>query len=286
MEPSALRRAFRARPGTEGWFRFAAFLEELESSEMAWRRLVALVERDVVPVVARCHPDVEAEDVSSTCLGGAFETWVPEWLAAVHVVASVSESLVQGRDDEAFADLATHPRFCGDRAREAGALWSARRWNEAVTRVQGTKSARSHFIARARAQIRESQRKQERQSRLMTRHCSDALGMTPSGRHHSLANEAARVHCGAELDRSGGEGATWRISALPPAHLPSHELADRLRRMLEAIEALGPDHARVFKLLVEGLSQRKIARVEGRHPAVISRRVRSLQELCRVQLLE
>jgi DNA-directed RNA polymerase specialized sigma24 family protein len=56
--------------------------------------------------------------------------------------------------------------------------------------------------------------------------------------------------------------------------------------MLEAIEALGPEHARVFKLLLEGLSQRDIARVEGRHPAVISRRVRNLQKLCRERLLE
>ena len=42
----------------------------------------------------------------------------------------------------------------------------------------------------------------------------------------------------------------------------------------------------VFKLLLEGFSQRDIARVEDRHPAVISRRVRNLQKLCRERLLE
>jgi DNA-directed RNA polymerase specialized sigma24 family protein len=62
-------------------------------------------------------------------------------------------------------------------------------------------------------------------------------------------------------------------------------MADRVRRTLGAIDALGPEHARVFKLLLEGLSQRDIAQVEGRHPAAISRRVHNLRELCRSQLL-
>ena len=44
-----------------------------------------------------------------------------------------------------------------------------------------------------------------------------------------------------------------------------------------------PAHAR--QLAIAGLSQRGIAKVEGRHPAAISWRVRNLQELCRVRLL-
>ena len=286
MEPLALRRAFRARVGTEGCDRFAGFLEGLESNEPAWRSLVALLERDVIPIVFRCHPDIERDEVSSICFGGAFEAWIPEWLERVRASACVRRLIAEERHDEAFAGLAKHPRFRGRRAGKVRTLWSSRRWETAQSLVEGTRSARSHFIARTRAQISEAQRKQRRQSRLMTRHCADALGMAARGGLQAIANEAAMKSCGAELDRSSGERKAWRISALPPAHLPSQELADRLRRMLGAIDKLGPEHARVFKLLLEGLSQRRIAEVEGRHPAVISRRVRNLQKLCRVQLLD
>lgn len=286
MDPAALRRAFRARPGTEDCVRFAGFLEGLESNESAWRQLVALLERDVMPVVARCHAEVEYDEISSVCLVGAFETWIPEWLACVHGAARVRRLLADGRPDSAFAELQKHIFFRGQRAEEAERLWDSRRWHDAVRRVEGTRSARSQFIARARAQTSEAQRKQRRQSLLMSRHCSDALGMPASGGRETLASEVARTLCGAELDRHSGEHTTWRISALPPAHLVSQDLSDRLRRMLGAIDELGPEHARVFKLLLEGLSQRHIASVEGRHPAAISRRVRNLQELCRVQLLD
>jgi hypothetical protein len=77
MDIAALRRAFRARPGTAGCNEIAAFLEELgtaeEPNEIAWRRFVCLLERDVVPVVSRCHPTVEVEEISSVCVVGAFE---------------------------------------------------------------------------------------------------------------------------------------------------------------------------------------------------------------------
>lgn len=283
MNPIALRRAFRARPGTEDCMLFAGFLEELDSSESAWQRLVSLFERDVIPIVARCHPEVECDEISSACLGGAFETWIPEWIEGARTSARVRGLLAEDRPDDAFDELTKHPRCCGGRAGTAEALWSSSRRLDAVGMIEGTRSARAHFIGRTRARIGESQRKQRRQARLMSRHCSDLLGIG-SGRQ-TLASQSTRTNCGAELDTTG-ERNTWRISALPPAHLPSHELADRLRRMLDAIEDLGPEHARVFKLLMEGLSQRSIAEVEGRHPAVISRRVRNLQELCRVQLLD
>lgn len=286
MEPAALRRAFRARPGTEDCIRFAGFLEGLGSSDLAWPSLVALLERDVVPVVSRCHPEVECEEISSTCLGGAFELWIPEWLERVRAAALARRRLAEGRADEALAELVKHPRFRGRRADEARALWGEQRWIEAVSWVEGTRSARSHFIARARAQISESQRKARRQARLMNRHCSDALGMPTSGGRHAAATAGARMICGAELDRTSGEHHAWRISALPPAHLTSQHLADRLRRMLTAIDELGPEYARVFKLLLEGFSQRSIAEVEGRHPAVISRRVKNLQQLCRLELMD
>ena len=65
----------------------------------------------------------------------------------------------------------------------------------------------------------------------------------------------------------------------------SQDVAERVRRMLGAIRELGPEHERVFKLLLEGFSQQNIARVEGRHPAAISRRVQNLREVCRLQLL-
>ncbi|MCP5059082.1 MAG: helix-turn-helix domain-containing protein [bacterium] len=286
MNPIALKRAFRAHPGTEDCVRLASFLEGLESSEPAWQNLVALLERDVIPIVVRCHPDVESDEISSACFAGAFESWIPEWLDCTRSTARVRVLLAEARYDEAFAELETHPRYHGDRAGLADTLWRSHRWRDCMSLIEGTRSARSIFIARTRARISESQRKQQRQSRLMTRHCSDALGMhAPSG-GQSLASEAARAICGAELERTPGERNAWLVSALPPAHLPSQDLTDRLRRMLGAIDELGSEHVRVFKLLMEGLSQRSIAEVEGRHPAVISRRVRRLQETCRVQLLE
>jgi DNA-directed RNA polymerase specialized sigma24 family protein len=262
---------------------FAGFLEGLASSEPAWQNLVSLFERDVIPIVARCHPDVEGDEISSACLGGAFETWIPEWLDGAQTSARVRQLLEKNRPDDAFDELAKHPRCGGNRAGTAETLWASCRWLDAVSVVEGTRSARGHFISRTRARIGESQRKQRRQADLMSRHCSDLLG-TLSGRQ-SLASASARTNCGAELDTTGEQN-TWLVPALPPAHVPSHELADRLRRMLGAVEELGPDHARVFKLLMEGFSQRSIAEIEGRHPAVISRRVRNLQEVCRVQLLD
>ncbi len=274
MDLVTLRRAFRARPGTTDCNEFGVFLQGLEASEPAWRSLVSILEKDVIPVVQRCHPAADSDEISSTCLAGAFESWVAEWLDCAQAVARVRRLLAEGLHDEALAELAKHPRFRGPRAEKARALWNGRRRDEAVSLVEGIQSARSHFISRTRAQINESERKQRRQSRLMIRHCSDALGM-PGG-----------STCGTELDGTPGERNTWRISALPPAHLPSQDLADRLRRMLGAIDELGPKHARVFALLLEGLSQRNIARVEGRDPAAISRRVRNLRELCRAQLLQ
>jgi DNA-directed RNA polymerase specialized sigma24 family protein len=286
MDLAALRRAFRARPGTAHSTDFANFLEGLEANESGWRSLVSLLEKDVIPVVLRCHPSSELDEIWSSCLTGAFESWVSEWLACFNTAAQVRELLEQGRHDDALAGLQDHPRFRGHRAEQARVLWGSRRWHDAVNLIEGTQSARSHFIARTRAQIRESQRKQRRQSRLMTRHCADTLGIATHGGPQAVATQAARSLCGAEIASTSGGHSTWRISAFPPAHLLSQELAERLRQMLGAIEELGPEHARVFKLLLEGLSQRSIAEVEGRHPAAISRRVRCLQELCRVQLLE
>jgi len=286
MQPSALRRAFRARPGTAGCLEFAAFLDGLATDELGWRSFVSILEADVIPVVARCHPATEEDEISSICLSGAFERWSSEWIACVHSVARVRLLLREERVEEAFEALTTHPRFCRDRGDQAQALWSSQRPEEAVCLVEGKRSARSYFIARARAQINDAERTQQRQLHLMTRHCVDALGMAPSAGHLCAPTEAARTQCAAELDSRSGERSTWRISALPPAHLLGQELSQRLRRMLGAIDALGPEHARVFKLLLEGLSQRSIAEVECRHPAAISRRVRTLQEVCRVQLLE
>lgn len=274
MHLSALRRAFRARPGTTGCFEFGGFLEGLGTSESAWRRLVSVLESDVIPIVQRHHPATDLDEISSTCLTGAFESWVSEWLDLVQGVARVRRLLLEGRHDEAFAELAAHPRFHGDRAGRARALWNSRRQKCAVSLVEGTRSARSHFIARTRARIHEAERKLRRQSHLMASHCSD---------EHGVPEESA---CGVEFDCAVRSRNPWRISVLPPAHLPSQDLADRLRRILGAIDELGPEHARVFQHLLDGLSQRSIARIERRDPSVISRRVRNLRELCRMQLLD
>jgi hypothetical protein len=286
MDTISLRRAFRARPGTVGCIQFADFLAGLDSNELGWQRLVALLECDVLPVVSRRHPDIEADEISSTCLSGAFEVWISEWLGSVQTAALVRERLREERDDEAFAELAKHPRFRGSRAREAHSLWKSRRCHDALSLIEGKRSARSHLIARTRAQISELQRKQRRQSRLMTRHCSDALGIGAYRGRPTTACRDAHLICGAELDHTSREHSTWRVSVLPPAHLPSQDLAERFQRMLGAIDELGPEYARVFRLLLEGFSQRSIAQFEGRHPAAISRRVRSLQDLCRFQLFE
>jgi hypothetical protein len=286
MTSPALRRAFRARPGTPYWRHFSDFLDTLEASEAAWKRLIGLFEQDVVPIVSRCHPDVDDDEISSTCLGSAFEVWIPDWRERVRVTERVRCLLAEARHDDAIGELEGHPRFCGRRADEVGRLWQLRRWEDALQLVEGTRSARSHFIARARAEIGESQRKQRRQSRLMTRHCLAVSGVPTTITTSRLTPQIGSARCGVELGIESGKGNNWLISALPPAHLPSQELTDRMRRMLGAIEALGPEHSRVFKLLVEGLSQGSIARVEGRHPAAISRRVRNLVELCRVQLLD
>jgi hypothetical protein len=287
MELAALRRAFRARPGTSLCTEFATFLAGLGTNETAWQSLVWTLEKDVVPVVLRYHASAESDEISSICLAGAFESWIPEWVGHVKAVARVRTLLAEERHDEAFDELEKHRRFRGARAREASTLWNRGCHHDALRLVEGTHSARSHFIARTRAQISESQRKQKRQSRLMRRHCNDSLGIPSDGASSvGTTTPAARAACGAELDRTSSEHDIWLVSALPPAHVPSQELTDRLRRMLGAIDELGPEHSRVFNLLLEGLSQRSIARVEGRHPAAISRRVRHLQELCRVQLLE
>ena len=286
MQPSSLRRAFRARPGTADCLAFADFLDGLASDERGWRSFVSLLESDVIPVVARCHPATEGDEISSVCLGGAFERWSGEWLLCVRTVERVRKLLLEERPDEAFAALEKHPRFRRHREDEARRLWDLQRRQEALRLVEGTRSARSHFIARARADVGEAERRQARRVQLMTRHCADSLGASPSGGPSFSPTSAARSQCGAELDAGAGERSSWRVSALPPAHLPGQELAQRLRRMLGAIDELGPDHVRVFKLLLEGLSQRSIAQVECRHPAAISRRVRRLQALCRAQLLE
>jgi hypothetical protein len=290
MDIAALRRAFRARPGTAGCNEIAAFLTELASAEepdeIAWRRFVALLERDVIPVVSRCNPSVEVDEISSVCVVGAFESWVSEWLRGFYVLRDVGCLLAEGRPDDALVELSEHPRFRGRRAECASDLWQSGNWSEAVQRVAGSQSARSHFILRARAEISESQRKQNRRAHIVMRHCSDSLGMAAGRGCRTMAAPATRSICGAELESTSGGRQIWRVSVLPPAHLLSQELSDRLRRMLGAIKDLGPDHERVFKLLLEGLSQRSIARVEGRHPAAISRRVRNLQDLCRAQLLD
>lgn len=282
MEPQALRRAFRARLGSEDCERFAGFLEDPAQGESAWRALVALLEADVVPVVRRCHPDVDSDEITSACLARGFETWIPEWLRGVRLAAEVEEALRDGRGEHAREALEAHPRFRGARADAARRLWAAGRPGDALRRVTGARSARSEFIARARAEIGEAQRRLRRQSGLLQRHCRDASGLPLQG---GQASEAARTLCGAEREATSGDGVTWRLSALPPAHLPSQELTERLRRMMHEVEALGPEHARVFRLLLAGLSQRRIAAVEGRHPAAISRRVRHLQETCRGVLL-
>jgi RNA polymerase sigma factor (sigma-70 family) len=285
MTPSALRRAFRARPGTSGCTRFAAFLDRLSGREESdWQRLASLLETDVVPVVARCHPGAEPDEILSTCLEGAFETWVAQCCEETRRATAVRDLLAEDERDDALAELTRHPRFRGPRAARARALWCSDP-HGALTAVEGTASARSFFIARARDRIGEAQRKQRRQSILLSRSCLDTLGIAGIARSGALASAEARSLCGAEIESGRGERAAWRISALPPAHLLSQELTDRVRRMLRAIEALGPEHARVFKLLVEGLSQRRIAEVEGRHPAAISRRIQSLRELCKIELL-
>jgi RNA polymerase sigma factor (sigma-70 family) len=293
MDIAALRRAFRARPRTAGCNEIAAFLTELTSFEElaepdqnAWRRFVSLLECDVIPVVSRCHPTLEVEEISSLCVVGAFEGWVSEWLRGSFALAEVRRLAGESRYCEAWVELSKHPRFHRERAERATALWQSGDWRRAVQEVEGSQSARSYFITRARTEISESQRKQRRRARLMTRHCLDTLGLAACRSGQAFGILGTRSSCGAELERDEGGRQTWRVSALPPAHLLSQELVDRLRRMLGAIQELGPDHERVFKLLLEGLSQRSIARVEGRHPAAISRRVRNLQDLCRAQLLD
>ena len=144
--------------------------------------------------------------------------------------------------------MTKHARYRGDRAGRVRLLWSSRRLHEAVDLIEGTQSARGHFIAKTRALIGEDERKRRRQSSLLIQNCVTALS----------------------------------LSAQPL----SQETTDRMLQMFIAIEALGPEHERVFKLLLEGFSQQSIAEIEGRHPAAISRRVRSLRELCREQLLQ
>ncbi len=204
MDLSALRRAFRTRPGTTHSTEFTTFLAGLETNERGWQKLVSLLEKDVIPVVSRCHPATESDEIWSTCLTGAFESWVSEWLRHFHAVARVRRLLAQERHDEAFAALTDHPRFRGKRAETARTLWRSRRWDDSVSLIKGTQSARSHFIAQTRAQIRESQRRQRRQSRLMSRHCSDTSGIAASGGQPSMATQAARSLCGAKIaSRSG-----------------------------------------------------------------------------------
>ena len=191
MEFPALRRAFRARPGTEDCSRFACFLDDLSSSDAAWSSLVGLLERDVIPVVSRCHPGVETDEISSTCLGGVFEVWIREWLTGVRAGENVRRLIRAGRPDAAWMELERHPRFRGPRADEAFGLWSTGAWDEAARRIEGPRSARSHFIARTRGQIGESQRKLRRQSRLTARHCSEAFGLPTSGACPSVVDERA-----------------------------------------------------------------------------------------------
>ena len=286
MELAALRRAFRARPTSAGCTEFVIFLEKLGESELAWRRFVSILEKDVIPVVSRHHPGADGDEIASTCFAGVFETWGEEWLDRIHGAERIRRLLESGRHVEAFVELTKHPRYRGTRGERAKLLWSSRRPFDAVDFVEGSQSARSFFIAKTRSLVGESQRKQRRQSFLMSQNCYDMLGLPGSGGGQALATPDARSLCGAELDDTPGEGSTWRISALPPAQLLSQEMADRIRRMLGAIEELGPEHSRVFKLLLEGLSQQNIAKVEGRHPAAISRRVQNLRDLCRMQLLE
>ena len=282
MQPPALRRAFRARLGSPDCERFARFLERLAEAEVAWRALVRLIEEDVVPVVRRCHPEVDPDEITSACLSRGFEAWIPDWLRGVRIADQVRAALGEGRREEGWTLLEGHPRFTGRRAAEARRLFGEGRDAAALRRVAGVRSARTEFITRARAEIHEAQRRLHRQSGLLHRHCRDASGLPFQG---GRASDDARRLCGAEHEGRPGETVTWRLSALPPAHLPSQELADRLRRMLRAIDELGPEHARVFQMLLEGLSQRRIAAVEGRHPAAISRRVRRLQQTCRDVLL-
>jgi DNA-directed RNA polymerase specialized sigma24 family protein len=285
MVLAALRRAFRARPGTSGCYEFMSFLTGLDESECSWPHLVAILETDVIPVVSRHHPAVDADEIASTCLAGVFESWASEWLDRIRSSRLVRQLLAEERIDDAFEALANHPRFVGRRAECARKLWLSLQYHAALELLEGSQSARNHFIAKTRAQVSETQRKQRRQSVLLSRNCLDRAGLpAPTGRH-SRATPSMRSLCGAELDDTRGEGNTWCISALPPAQLLSQDLTVRIRRMLCAIEALGPDHERVFKLLLEGLSQKKIAKVEGRHPAAISRRVHDLRELCRGELL-
>jgi hypothetical protein len=286
MHLAALRRAFRARPGTSDYAGFAAFLERLDDDEGSWNPLVRIFDRDVTPVVVRHHPAADVDEIASTCVARAFEIWVPEWRASLRCVARTRQLLADARPAEALGVLSRHRRFRGRVAVRARGLWDAARPSEAIGLLEGTRSARSHFIARGRAEIREAQRKQLRQSRLMSRSCLEVLAGGAAVGRHGLAAASSQSLCGAELDGEPGKRGTWRISVLPPAQLSSHELSGRVRRMLGAVEALGPDHARVFKLLLEGLSQQSIAKVEGRHPAAISRRVNHLRALCRAQLLD
>ena len=197
MDLAVLRRAFRARPGTTRSNEFATFIEGLETDERAWGSLVSILQTDVVPVVCRYHPAAEADEITSTCLVGAFESWVPEWLACFDAVARARRLLGEERHDEAFSQLAKHSRFRGNRAEKARALWRRRKRYEALGVVEGTGSARSYFIARTRAQINESQRKQRRRSHLLARHCSDALGVGASRGRQAVAPQAraASVCC-------------------------------------------------------------------------------------------
>jgi DNA-directed RNA polymerase specialized sigma24 family protein len=286
MQQAALRRAFRALPGTSDYAGFAAFLERLDDDEASWSSLVRILERDVTPVVFRHHPAADFDEIASTCTARAFETWVPEWRASLCCVARTRRLLADDRPAEALDVLSRHPRFRGRVGARAQSHWEAARVSEAIALLEGTRSARSHFIARGRAEIREAQRKQLRQSQLMSRSCLEVLAGGANVGRYGLAAAGSQALCGAELDRDPGMRGAWRISAFPPAQLSSHGLSDRVRRMLGAVEALGPDYARVFKLLLEGLSQQSIAKVEGRHPAAISRRVNHLRALCRAQLLD
>ncbi|MBW2243953.1 MAG: hypothetical protein JRH01_18385 [Deltaproteobacteria bacterium] len=121
MNPIALRRAFRARPGTEDCMRLAGFLEGLGSSEPAWQSLVALLESDVIPIVVRCHPDVECDEISSACFAGAFESWIPEWLNCARSAAQVRQLVAEARHSSRWFVM------CGSCGDAVGLGWLAQR---------------------------------------------------------------------------------------------------------------------------------------------------------------